>query len=115
MAVRDIANPPILESVAKATNPADNAVMADTGDLSAGFYEVRVIVGASVAAIFDIERRNAGNTANVGDVVTVYTPAGASAEVVLTYEVVLNESIRVIMDGALTGTAAAAIQVERLT
>lgn len=113
----DYGNVPIgPKSEEKMTNPADNALMADLGAVpSAGLYEVRVVAGGSVVAIFDIERRDAANAVNVGSIVTVYTPAGASSEFVLFYTLAKDERIRVIMDGALVGTAAVSMHGEALT
>lgn len=116
MASRDYGSPPLLASAGKQTNAADQVVHADTDQLVAGLYEVRVIAGGSVAALWQIQRRNAGNTASVTpSPYTVYTPAGQSGEYVLMIELAVNERVRVTNDGAITGTTAATIQVEALT
>lgn len=114
MARREFGNPPVLDSVAEATNPAGAQVMADTGALDAGVYEARIIVGGSVAGQYRVERRNAANGANVGDTVVLYGAAAQSGQYALTYILEASERIRIVMDDALTGVAACAIQVERL-
>lgn len=115
MAYRDYGNKPTLDAGAKETNPDTTDVMADSGALSAGIYDVRVIIGASAAAIFQVERRNADNDASVGDVVILYCAAGQSAQFALPYVLEEGERVRVMMNANLTGTAAAAINVERLS
>lgn len=115
MARKDYGNPPVLDSAGKQTNPTTATVLADTGALVAGLYEVRVLLGASAAAIFALERRNAANGANVGDVPAIYVPAAGSLYAVFTYVLEASERLRVVMETNLTGTAAATLQVERLT
>lgn len=95
------------------TNPTTATDFGDTGDLLIGDYEVRVIAGASVAAIWELQRRNAADAANVAPSPYVfYTPAGQSGEYVWTIRVDANESIRLRLNAGVTGTAAGQIQVE---
>lgn len=112
MALRSLGNAPIIESAGEQTNPSDADVIADTGALAAGIYEVRVTVGASAAADVALERRNAANSGNVGDVPVIKVPAGQTCQYVFTYKLELSERLRVIMDDALTGTIAATLNVE---
>lgn len=115
MSVRDFGNRPLVDASNKETNPTTATAMADTGALSAGVYEMRIICGGSAAAIWNIERRNAANDAAVGDIVIVYTAAGQSAQFALTFELEASERVRVMLNTNLTGTAAAAINAEQLT
>jgi hypothetical protein len=115
MAVRDVGNRPILDTQGQLTNPTTSTLIADTGALPAGLYEIRVLMGASVAAQFLIARRDAGNSADVGDVPVVYTPAGQTSQIVLLYELEASERVRVMMNAAITGTAAATVQAECMT
>lgn len=122
MAFRDFANPPTLDSQGKTTNPADGAVLADTGVLvnsnnqRSKLFEVRVIVGNSAAGLYQIQHRNAANGANVApSPFTVYVAAGQTCEVVLTIPIAPGERVRVTSDGGLTGTVAATIQAEALS
>lgn len=114
MAGRALGNKPLIKSEGEKTNPALNLLMADTGALAAGTWELRFTVGASAAADFQIQRRNAANTANVGDVVILKGPAGQSGQYIFTFHLEVNERVRVVMDDALTGTAAVAINGEKL-
>lgn len=114
MAVRDFGVVPQINSEGKLTNPTTTTVLADTGQLIHANYEARLVVGASVAATFVLERRNAANTANVGNVPVVYTPAGQSGEYVFTYRLETNERLRCLPEANITGTAAATLQIERM-
>jgi len=114
MAARVQGNPPIIASGGELTDPADNALAADTGALSAGIYELRITVGASAAADVAVERRNAANGANVGAVPVIKVPAGQSGQYLFTFKLETSERVRVIMDDALTGTIAVTINGEKL-
>ncbi len=99
--------PVVRDSQGKQTNAADATVHADTGALPAGIYDVRIAVGGSVAAIWIIQVRNAANSDNTGDTHTVYSAAGQTAQFTLgNVDLNLNERIRVVNDGAITGTTA---------
>lgn len=122
MAFRDLGNIPVLDTQGKLTNPADAALAADTGVLinannqRSKTFEIRVIVGASAAALWQIQRRNAANGANVTpSPFTIYTAAGQSAEYVILLPIAPGERVRVVSDGGFTGTGAASIQAEALT
>lgn len=121
MAFREVGNVPILASAGKQTNAADQAVHADTGVLNDAnnqrtkLFEVRVVAGGSVAILWQIQRRNAANGANVSpSPYTFYTAAGQSAEFVLLTPIAPGERVRVTTDGGYTGTGAATIQAEAL-
>ena len=113
MVQRAPGNPPILAAEALATNPLSGAVVADSGAVPAtGLYEVRVIVSSSAAANFALQRRNAGNTANVAPFpVTIYTQA-QSAQYALMVPLLVGERFRVTMGANLTGNAQACVQLE---
>lgn len=114
MAVRDFGNKPIVETEGVKTNPTTSTLMADTGALVAGIYEARVILGASAAASFQVQRRNAANGANVGDVPVIRVPASASGQYQITFELEASERIRVMMNANLTGDGEATLNVEKL-
>lgn len=115
MSARVLKNKPLLASVAQATDPTSGTVMADTGAVTAaGLYEFRIFPGASATAEFAVQRRNAANGANVGDVVVLYAAAGQTGGYILTYSLEVGERVRVVMNEAVTGSAAVAINGERL-
>jgi hypothetical protein len=102
-------------SSASESNPTTATILADTGALATGgIFEARFILGASAAAIFALQRRNAANDATVGDVVLVYVAAGQSECPVLRFEIEADERIRVTMGANLTGTAAATVAAQRV-
>ena len=105
---------PIIDSQGEQTNPTDATVMADTGVLDSGFYEVLVTASASADAHFDLQRRNTANDGNTGDTIVFYAAAGAPVQLIFTYFVNDGERLRVIMDDALTGTAAVGISATRV-
>jgi hypothetical protein len=115
MAVSHFGNKPFLETEGEVTNPSDNDVVADTGALLPGIYEVRVTLGASAAAHYALQRRNAANDANVGVVPILYAAAGQSGQYVFRFSIETGERVVVAMDDALTGTASVILQWERLS
>lgn len=105
--------PVTLDASVDTTNPTTTTILADTGALPGGVYEARFVFGASAAAIFAIQRRNAANDANVGDAVNVYCPANDSKHLALRWELEVNERLRVTMQTNLTGDASAAVSAQR--
>lgn len=107
--------PVIKGSAGTVTNPTTSTDFGDTGNLAIGDYEVRAMAGASAAGIWELQHRNAGDSANVSPSPYIfYTPAGQSGEYVWTIRVVADESIRLRLNAGITGTAAGQIQVEKL-
>lgn len=113
MAIFAAGNPPLWESEGVKTNPSAGDVLADTGALAVGLYDIRILVGGSAAASWTVNRRNAANGADVGDQPLVYTPAGASQWAQFTMSLEASERVRLKVS-ALTGTACALITAERL-
>jgi hypothetical protein len=114
MAVRSASYAPVMDTTGSQTNPTTATVLADTGALPSSLYEVRVLVGCSVAAAFVLQRRNEANDANVGDVPVLRAAAGQTGEYVLKYELLTNERLRVLPAANITGSGEATIQVERM-
>lgn len=107
-------NAPILDSQGEQTNPGTSTVLADSGAVPfKGLYEVRIVIGGSVASQFQVQRRNAANGATVGDVVGLYGAAGQSSQFILNYYLDAGERVRVVPDDAITGTAFCSITVEQ--
>lgn len=114
MAVRSASFPPVLDSSSPQTNPTTATVLADTGALTASLYEARITCGCTVAAIFQVQRRNAANDGNTGDVIYIRAAAGQTGEYVFKYELNTNERIRVLPAANITGDAEASVSVERM-
>jgi len=107
--------PNIKGSAGLLTNPITTSDFGDTGNLVIGDYEIRVIAGGSVSAIWELQHRNAADNANVApSPYDFYTPAGQSGEYVWVIRVVADESIRLRLQAGITGTAAGQIQVEKV-
>jgi hypothetical protein len=108
MAVHAEANPPVWHSEGVVTNPNGTSNFAvDTGAQAAGIYECLLIVGGVPATAWTVQRRNAANGANVGDTITIYTPADSTAQYVFEVELETSERIRVLPSaetGAVCGT-----------
>jgi hypothetical protein len=114
MSVRTVSYAPTLDAVTPQTNPTTTDVLADTGALPASLYEMRILVGCTVAAVFLVQRRNAANGANVGDVVYIRAAAGQTGQYVLKYEMNKDERLRVLPAANITGDAEVTIQAERI-
>jgi len=113
MAIFAPGNKPVWESEGAQTNPTASQVMADTGALAEGLYDIRVICGATAAGSWVINRRNAANGADVGDQPVIYTAANTSQWVQVTMSLEAGERVRVT-SGGLTGSASALITAEPL-
>ncbi len=115
MAVRNDAYSPIHDCAGVTTNPTTVSVLADTGELSPGLYDVRVLVGSSVAAVFYIQHRNAANTDAQSDVVPVRAAAGQTGQYVFKFDVnVSGQRVRVLPAANITGDAEATVQAIRI-
>lgn len=104
------------ESEGELTNPADDALVADSGAVtSGGIYEVLATVGASAAAEFQLQRRNTANDANVGDVVILKAAASQTAQYRFWFTVLVGERVRIVMDDALgAGTAYGSVNLMQM-
>jgi hypothetical protein len=115
MTLRSYGNPPVLVGEGIKADPTANTVMADTGTLPMGLYEMRIFAGADALAKFQIQRRNAANGANVGAAPILFAAAGQTAQYVLTVSLETNERVRVLMYASLSGNADVTIQYERVS
>lgn len=86
------------------TNPADTAVLADTGALPAGNYLVGVTGCASAAEVYDVQHRNAANAATL-KTQRRRVRALDNDDFLFPNKITLalNERIRVVQAGALVG------------
>lgn len=106
----------VLATAGVQTDPAANAILADTAALGAGKYLFQAFISSSVAGAFELEHRNAGNTANVFSQ-RVHVPASDTSRLpgpafVLT--LAASERVRVRNVAALTGNVQATISYTRI-
>lgn len=97
----------------RVTNPTLDQVLVDTGPLATGSYFFDVFAASSVAAIFEVQHRDAANTTTLKSQI-VATPAtsttwGFSVPSSTYLEVVTNQRIRVIQVAAVTGNVSVSI------
>lgn len=106
---------PYHDSAGKQTNPQTTDVLADTGEMETGIYEVRVLIGASAASTFNVQHRNAANGANASDAVLIRAAAGQTGEYVLKFAINnTSERVRVVPETNVTGDAEATVQAIRI-
>lgn len=123
MANRYSNEPVYSDSQGEVTNPtAAGAAVADTGAIgnalgtqpAGGVYEVDVTAASSVAGKFVVQRRNAANTATVGDPLPFYTVANQTVALPFKFELLNGERFRVMMLADLTGTVVVTITAQRV-
>ena len=95
--------------------PATNTLLCDTGALPVGIYEFRLFLGAGAETVVNLEQRNATNTGNIGGIITLFVPAGATTEYVVSYDMAASQRLRLVMADNFAGTISAAIQGRKLT
>lgn len=97
---------PVLGTPASAgelTAPAANTILADSGPLNAGNYAILWWVSANDPNAFRLQRRNAGNTADVWAYRMQVGTSVFSAPALIHAEVQQNERFRIL--NVATGTA----------
>jgi len=93
------------------TNPTDQTILVDTGALSKDDYLFGFIIETSVAgATVDIQHRNAANSSNI-DFIRIRIVNAWTEYPIFPSKIPmdLNERIRVIMSGGITGEIQASI------
>jgi hypothetical protein len=114
MSQRSVSAAPVVDCQGVKTNPTTATVMADTGVLPSGNYEVLVMASASATARFEVQHRNAANDAAASDVAPFRLSANAPAEFRAMYFVNYGDRIRVMPTADLTGDGEATIFVQRM-
>ncbi len=119
MAQRHANYPVVIDTQGESTNPTTSTILADTGQLGdvqggGGIYEVLATFSASADAEFTIQRRNAGNTATVGDAPIIYVPAKNTVAIPFRFEIEKNERVRITMDSNLTGVGVASVTAQKV-
>jgi len=95
----------------KATNPAANTVIATTGALPAGTYDIvlslSAMTGTGNIVRLEIEHRNAANTITLATLAGIFIGGtNASSQLALPifgYEIGVNHSLRIINDAVFVG------------
>lgn len=113
MATRTVSYAPLYFTATPTTNPTSGTVIVDSGALTQGMYELRLLPGASAAALFTLQHRDSTNASNIA-AISIRAAAGQTAEYVLKFAVNSNERIRLVMGANLTGDAEGALQIERI-
>jgi hypothetical protein len=117
MAIEVPGEGPISNTAGVQTAAIVGTVHADTGPIrskTAGTYQVLATVGAEESARWDIQHRNASNTANVA-VYSIYEAQSQSAQKFWRRNIGPGERIRIVNGTAITtGDSAAIIEIMRL-
>lgn len=114
MAVRVPKNKPVIVAGTTQVNPTTATNLADTGAIAqAGVYEFRVYLGATAAALFDVQVRNATNSATSKSLL-MYAAAGQTGCYPVSISLETGERVRVMMGADLTGSGVVALNYEKL-
>lgn len=108
--------PPVSASEGEQTNPIDEAILADTGALPPGIYEVLALVSASANSQVKMARRNTANSADISPVIGgLYVPANQTVPFAWKFPLNKNERIVLRMDDAqAAGTVWGSLNVQRV-
>jgi hypothetical protein len=113
MALRSSGNPPALFTEGPQVNPTNTLLMADTGAVSGGNYEIRFIFTQTANAAWNIQHRNVANDASTV-AMRVDAGAGQASEFSLLFRLAPSERVRVTNNGGFTGTGQVLMQTERM-
>jgi hypothetical protein len=85
------------------TNPADGALVVDTGPLTGSSYLIAFSGSTSANAVYDVQWRDATNTTN--KLVIRRRPQAGNDDFIFASKITLlaNERVRCVMVGAITG------------
>lgn len=86
-------------------NPLINAILVDTSQLTAGWYDMRVIAtGTAAYPSLVIQHRNAANSASVHAFLIASGSPVAAYQNIINWKVEDNERVRLLFTTGLTGT-----------
>jgi len=97
----------------KQTNAADVTVHAQAIAPDNGTYEVLLVIGGSVAIVWNVQHRDAPNTATLATQ-ALQSVAGQHGEYRLWVELSKNERIRILNDGVIAGTSSAGVMLMKM-
>jgi hypothetical protein len=94
-------------------NPVLDAVLVDTGPLPAGARKVKVIGSATVAAVFELQLRNAANTLTLKSQILAVAASSTSSICLDSMDISMadSERFRVIAVAAVTGSVSVSLDV----
>ena len=95
------------------TTPAANEILADTGSLSAGNYDFNVHYSTTVDTFFEIQHRNAANTATLGYRHCRLIINNSYDAFLPNFKIASNERLRIIQGSAETDYVVADIYYTR--
>lgn len=97
------------------TDPADGSTLVDSGPLTAGNYLLAVVGSATVMTKYDLQHRNAGDTATLKSQRRII-PANQNEDFLSPnkFAVVENERVRCVVAGAVVGQVQLAIWLQRV-
>jgi hypothetical protein len=90
-------------------NPANGALLADTGPMVAQGRTFHAIVGADVATVFRVEHRNAANDATTESLILACGIRDAKGFMLGDIELADNERVRIVTVGAVVGNVQATL------
>lgn len=96
----------------RTVNPAAGTVLVDSGQIpnDQAMSACYIIMTSTVACFFVVERRNAANTATVTDqAVACQANSTCTLNFQIPIDFLQNERLRVIINGAVTGTVQASM------
>jgi hypothetical protein len=91
------------------TNPATDAILADSGQKQPSSCEATIVLGGSVAAVATIEYRDAANAANLKAQVIACAANDVTMVRLPGLNFALNERLRLRLNVGVTGSVSASI------
>jgi len=100
-------------SSGRITNPIADQVLVDTGQLPQGTMSFMLVGSATVASVFEIQLRNAANTATLKSQILA-VPASSTANIPETpvnppFAIATDERLRVIQVTGITGSVSVSL------
>ena len=96
-------------------SPAANSILADTGQLPAGVYDVIISIGSNTGAAAEqwaVQHRDAANAANLGIIEHIQLAEGNAQQplyMAFSHSFVSNERLRILNTSAIVGSVIATI------
>jgi hypothetical protein len=91
------------------TNPATDAIVADTGAYVGGQTQITAVIASTVASILIVEHRNAANTANINSQAVIVSANETYVLQIPGVSLAPNERFRVRLFAGITGSLQASL------